>query len=157
MRRGRTERRGPRRRRALAGVPAALRSWALGHPHEWGLIFGTPVPGYEAPEDTVEPYARVAAALVRPLVDAEAAGRLRLDGARGAVVGRAARRGGAGHARGSSPACRSRRWCWRSRRGRPSSASISLEVFGHWRNTVLDPGEFFEATIRDVAESIGLH
>ena len=33
---------------------------------------------------------------------------------------------------------------------------ISLEVFGHWRNTILDPALLFEATIRDVAESIGL-
>ena len=39
-------------------VPRALRGWALAHPHQWGLIFGTPVPGYQAPEDTVEPYAR---------------------------------------------------------------------------------------------------
>ena len=60
-------------------VPRTLRGWALEHPHQWGLIFGTPVPGYEAPEDTVEPYARVAAALVRPLVAAEEAGRLRPD------------------------------------------------------------------------------
>ncbi len=34
--------------------------------------------------------------------------------------------------------------------------AISLEVFGHWRNTVLDPGELFVATARDVAASIGL-
>ena len=33
---------------------------------------------------------------------------------------------------------------------------ISLEVFGHWRNTILDPGLFFEATVRDVAGAIGL-
>jgi hypothetical protein len=33
---------------------------------------------------------------------------------------------------------------------------ISLEVFGHWRNTILDPEEFFEATIRDLAATVGL-
>ncbi len=47
-------------------APRAMRRWALARPHEWGLIFGTPVPGYEAPRDTVEPYTRVASALVRP-------------------------------------------------------------------------------------------
>ena len=26
-------------------VPHAMRRWALARPHEWGLIFGTPVPG----------------------------------------------------------------------------------------------------------------
>jgi hypothetical protein len=34
--------------------------------------------------------------------------------------------------------------------------AVSLEVFGHWRNTVLDPGQLFDATIRDVAAVIGL-
>ena len=34
---------------------------------------------------------------------------------------------------------------------------ISLEVFGHWRNTVLEPGLLFEAAIAQVAEGIGLH
>ena len=33
---------------------------------------------------------------------------------------------------------------------------VSLEVFGHWRNTILDPSEFFEATVRDLADAIGL-
>ena len=82
-------------------VPRSLRAWALAHPHEWGLIFGTPVPGYEAPEDTVEPYVRVAAAMVRPLVAAAAAARLR-PGAAAAGARRAGRRGGAGR-RGAPP------------------------------------------------------
>ena len=33
---------------------------------------------------------------------------------------------------------------------------ISLEVFGHWRNTILHPERFFEATIRQAGETIGL-
>ena len=33
---------------------------------------------------------------------------------------------------------------------------ISLEVFGHWRHTVLDPALLFEATLRQLAESLGL-
>jgi hypothetical protein len=35
--------------------------------------------------------------------------------------------------------------------------AISLEVFGHWRNTVLDPARFFEATVADAARTVGLH
>ena len=35
--------------------------------------------------------------------------------------------------------------------------TISLEVFGHWRNTVLEPGLLFEALIAQLAEAIGLH
>ncbi|MEM7288279.1 MAG: TetR/AcrR family transcriptional regulator, partial [Actinomycetota bacterium] len=33
-------------------IAHAVRGWALAHPHEYALIYGTPVPGYEAPEDT---------------------------------------------------------------------------------------------------------
>ena len=57
-------------------VPRAMRRWAIEHPHQWGLIFGTPVPGYHAPEDTVEPYTRMALALVRPLLAAHEQWRL---------------------------------------------------------------------------------
>ena len=60
-------------------VPRALRAWALARPHEWGLVFGSPVPGYHTPYDTVTLYARIAAALLRPVVEAKAAGRLRMD------------------------------------------------------------------------------
>lgn len=39
-------------RRWLA-VGRAMRAWAWAHPSQWGLIYGTPVPGYQAPPDTV--------------------------------------------------------------------------------------------------------
>ena len=42
----------------------AVRRWAVGHPHEYGLIFGSPIPDYQAPPDTVAPAARVPAALL---------------------------------------------------------------------------------------------
>jgi AcrR family transcriptional regulator len=38
----------------------AVRKWALAHPHEYALIYGSPVPGYRAPRATVAPAARVA-------------------------------------------------------------------------------------------------
>lgn len=45
-------------------VAGALRAWATSHPHEFQLLYGTPVPGYAAPEGTVAPAARVAAAFL---------------------------------------------------------------------------------------------
>ena len=33
----------------------AIRGWALEHPHEYALIYGSPVPGYRAPEATIGP------------------------------------------------------------------------------------------------------
>ena len=54
----------------------AVRSWALAHPHEYALIYGSPVPGYRAPEATIGPASRVPVALVRILRDAAASGPL---------------------------------------------------------------------------------
>ena len=46
---------------------AAVRDWARANPHEYALIYGSPVPGYRAPQDTVAPAARVPIALVASL------------------------------------------------------------------------------------------
>jgi len=37
--------------RRLAAMCLVYRDWAIGHPHEFALVFGTPVPGFAAPED----------------------------------------------------------------------------------------------------------
>jgi AcrR family transcriptional regulator len=55
---------------------AAVRAWALAHPNEYALIYGSPVPGYVAPADTVRPASRVTTLLLRIVVEAAAAGRL---------------------------------------------------------------------------------
>ena len=73
----------------------AIRAWAIGHPHEYALIYGSPVPGYRAPEATIGPAARVPLAFVGVLAAAIAAGEL--DGRRSAAsrrCGRADRRAG---------------------------------------------------------------
>ncbi|GAA0899299.1 TetR/AcrR family transcriptional regulator [Virgisporangium ochraceum] len=36
----------------VAGLARAVRAWALADPQRYLLIYGTPVPGYHAPEDT---------------------------------------------------------------------------------------------------------
>jgi AcrR family transcriptional regulator len=48
----------------------AVRQWALQHPHDYALLYGTPVPGYAAPDDTVVPGTRVSRALVSIVRDA---------------------------------------------------------------------------------------
>jgi AcrR family transcriptional regulator len=52
----------------------SVRGWALAHPHEYALIYGSPVPGYRAPSETVGPASRVPLALIAVLRDAVAAG-----------------------------------------------------------------------------------
>lgn len=65
--------------RSTAGQPAArrwvdaamsVRAWALDHPNDYALIYGTPIRGYAAPEDTVASGTRVARALVGIVRDA---------------------------------------------------------------------------------------
>jgi len=67
-------------RNDLAGrftaICVAVRAWALAHPNEYALIYGSPVPGYVAPADTVRPASRVTALLLRIIVEATAAGHL---------------------------------------------------------------------------------
>ncbi|MDX6360889.1 MAG: hypothetical protein QOH37_3943 [Nocardioidaceae bacterium] len=36
----------------------AIRDWSRAHPAEYGLLYGTPVPGYSAPHDTIGPASR---------------------------------------------------------------------------------------------------
>ena len=48
-------------------VAHAVRDWALAQPHEYALIYGSPVPGYQAPQDTVGPATRGSFALMRLL------------------------------------------------------------------------------------------
>jgi AcrR family transcriptional regulator len=55
----------------------AVRGWALAHPHEFALVYGSPVSGYQAPADTVGPATRITAVLAGILNDAMAAGELR--------------------------------------------------------------------------------
>jgi AcrR family transcriptional regulator len=54
----------------------AARDWALANPHEWALIYGSPVPGYQAPADTVTPAVRVILTLGAALAEAYTAGAL---------------------------------------------------------------------------------
>ncbi|MFJ1970085.1 TetR/AcrR family transcriptional regulator [Streptomyces sp. NPDC087903] len=51
-------------------VCEAARDWALGHPHEYALIYGSPVPGYVAPVSTVPSASRVGLLLIGIVRDA---------------------------------------------------------------------------------------
>ena len=64
-----------------AAACQAIRDWARSHPHEYALIYGSPVPGYRAPQATVGPAARVPLALVGVVAGAAADGELRAPSA----------------------------------------------------------------------------
>ncbi|MDT4915280.1 MAG: hypothetical protein QOC66_4408, partial [Pseudonocardiales bacterium] len=59
-------------RRDLVGrwmaIGRAARAWSIAHQHEYALLYGSPVPGYAAPQDTIGPATRpviLALAVVR--------------------------------------------------------------------------------------------
>jgi len=64
----------------LNATGLAYRDWAIAHPQRYQLIFGTPIPGYQAPMEQVQPSAaRSLSALVGILEALRRSGRLKAD------------------------------------------------------------------------------
>jgi AcrR family transcriptional regulator len=61
-------------------VCRAVRGWAGEHPHSYALVYGSPVPGYAAPPDTVAPALRVSRVMAGILEAAAAEGSLGIPG-----------------------------------------------------------------------------
>ena len=128
------------------------RAWALAHPHEYALLYGSPVPGYAAPPDTVPAAARVGLVLGRVLGDAARAGLL--PEATGTVTGTTSpdlleALGGDGP--GLDDAVRARALlAWSSLYG-----TISFELFGHFVGSVTDGDAFFDAAMGEMALLLG--
>jgi AcrR family transcriptional regulator len=132
----------------------AARAWAVANPHEWALIFGSPIPGYAAPHDTIPAAARAPMVLVGLLADAATVGALRHQWALP----------GDGEASvaplllvvpptvGSEAAARGL-MAWTYVLG-----SISAQLFGHRINVVADDGAdaFYEIELDRVAELVGM-
>ena len=55
-------------------VGHAVRDWALNEPYQWALLYGSPVPGYQAPPDTIGPATRVITQIVLVVREAYEAG-----------------------------------------------------------------------------------
>jgi AcrR family transcriptional regulator len=57
----------------------AIRAWALAHPHDYALIYGSPVPGYRAPTQTITPATRVTLVGLTIVSDGVASGEIDTD------------------------------------------------------------------------------
>jgi AcrR family transcriptional regulator len=134
-------------------VASTVRSWATAHPHEYGLVFGSPVPGYAAPQDTVAPATRVPLTLASILRDAWDA--RRVDVVRGSEAGGLL---DPALAHGATPL-----------QGLPEDVVVrgilawvelfglvSFELFGHLVGSVADPDTFFRTASERIADSIGI-
>ena len=61
---------GPAPEARWMAVCRSIRAWARAHPHEYALVYGSPVPGYRAPETTIAPATRVTQVLIGIVRDA---------------------------------------------------------------------------------------
>jgi AcrR family transcriptional regulator len=145
-----------RHARRLLAAFGAFRAWALEHPTEFALIFGSPIPGYVAPEETRPAGRRHTDLLVGLLAEAVAAGALdparidlRVPDSLGRQVAAFQRRlGGPGLppvvlAFGLS--------AWARLHG-----LVTLEVFGHLGQAIGDGSALFEQEMDAIIRQSGL-
>jgi len=128
----------------------AVRGWALAHPHEWALIYGSPVPGYQAPRDTVGPAVRVILLIGRIVADASAAGEVRDGAPIGGKLGEELAYVAEQAAPGTAPQLVARAIAaWIHLCG-----AVSAELFGQLNNTIDARHDFFELQMRGAAATI---
>lgn len=136
---------GPRARWRAAGH--AVRDWATTNPHEFALLFGTPVPGYAAPRDTVAAAVRTSGTFARIAADGRAGGT-----APSGVLGEQLRAAADIVAPGADPAQLGLGvLAWTELFG-----VIGFELFGQYANT-FDPADaLFDYALDRTADQLGL-
>ncbi len=136
----------------------AVRVWAVANPHEYALIYGSPVPGYHAPEETNPPASRVALALVAIIRDAAAAGELRSPfvvevspAVSTSAAAEAVRLEAIGFDGVPADAVIRSLTAWTQLFG-----AVSFEVFGRVADIVEDIDAVFDQSVRDMSAFIGI-
>ena len=127
-------------------VATAIRGWALSHPHEYALIYGSPVPGYQAPGDTIGPALRVSLVGMRIVADGVAAGEISLTATASvprAVHGDLVRIRDAVAPGVPDEVLGRALLVWTTLFG-----TISYELFGHFKGAIEDFDAYFEHQMR---------
>ncbi|APE20138.1 MULTISPECIES: TetR/AcrR family transcriptional regulator [Streptomyces] len=132
-------------------VCRAVRAWAVAHPHEYALIYGSPVPGYTAPQDTIAPAGRVGLVLVDIARRAHEGEGVALPPLPEELRPEAARLA-ADIAPDLPPALAvALVAAWSQLFG-----LVSFEVFGHFHRVVEDREAFFATAARRLGQDVGL-
>ena len=131
----------------------AIRRWAVAHPHEYALLYGSPVPGYHAPDQTVAAATRVTTVIASIVEDACRSAGVRTDQRDDRRVDRFLEVDQLRSAMPHVPADVLSRsiMAWTQLFG-----FISFELFGHYRNSVRRPGPFFDETLMALGTLVGL-
>ncbi|MGI5125492.1 TetR/AcrR family transcriptional regulator [Pseudonocardia sp. CA-107938] len=130
----------------------ALRAWGLAHPHEWALVYGSPVPGYSAPQTTVASAARLPLVFVGIIREALAAGTITDPGEGSDTTLRTGLNTELGLPETDDSSLGSRAvLVWSSLIG-----TITFELFGQFTNVVEDRDRYFAVTTDRLAALVGL-
>lgn len=139
----------------------AVRTWARAHPHEYALIFGSPIPDYQAPQDTIVPGARVPTALMGAIQHAWAIGAIDAltdepmpDQLRGQIAVVAA--GLAPDLPSGTPELPPAVVFWVAVAWTQLFGMITFELFGQFVGTLDPADEFFETSVGVMTDFLGL-
>jgi AcrR family transcriptional regulator len=135
-------------------VAAGVRRWGHEHPHEWALVYGSPVPGYQAPRDTVEAALKITRVIVAVFSDAVPAAAAPPPWLPPAPAGFSdvLRPVEADLLPGRAPeVVAAAVAAWTQLLG-----MVSLELFGHYVGATTDFDAFFDYSMRMVARMVGL-
>ena len=141
-------------------VARAVRRWALDQPYSFELIYGTPVRGYRAPDDTVRAAVRLWGVIIGLLMRAAGQGVLAPTGPDFDPAGRMAPQAlaTAGWTDPDEVPDEIARIAVRSATLFTSLVgAISVELFGHLHHVAQDYARFFDVTIATSAAGVGLH
>lgn len=142
-------RRAPKQRWIDAAL--VVRAWALEHPHEYALVYGTPVPGYEAPADRTTPAGtRVSLALLSIVRDAD------VDAVDGPPIPRSLAKDLAGLKRAIDLDIHDTVLVRAIAAWTQLFGLVSFELFSQTRGMVTDDEALFRAAVTAMADQIGL-
>jgi AcrR family transcriptional regulator len=135
----------------------AVRTWALANPAEYALIYGSPVPGYAAPADTIAAAARTPLVLARILSDGFASGHVTKPGVQSSVPIREAVRADLARAGGDiAPDVPAELLLVALSGWIQMFGVVSFELFGQFNNVIDARAEFFDQQMELQADLIGL-
>ena len=135
----------------------AVRRWALANPAEYALVYGSPVPGYAAPADTIAAAARTPVVLARILADGVESGQLAGAGYRSSVPVAASVRADLARTRDAIAANVPEELLLTGLSGWIQMFGVvSFELFGQFNNVIDARAEFFDQQMELMADLIGL-
>ncbi len=142
-------------------VARAVRAWAMANRSSFELVYGTPVPGYRAPQDTVPAALRIWGVIVTILLAAHDSGELRPAGPDfdpvGRVTGEVYAFAGLPEDPAAMPVDVARAAVRSVTLFTALVGAVSAELFGHLHRMSEDNDALFDVTVATAAAGVGLH